>query len=209
MPKVPDVSRRTPVQTVRRTILAAILVAFGTGSCTTLSQLVALRQVDFSFDGVAAARLLDLDLSRKTSYSDLTLVDVGRVASAVSSGRLPLDLTLALSGENPPDNAAEARLLRMDWTLLLDGRETVSGVVDDPVAFPPGTRRDFQVELTLDLLEFFDGTVPELLDIALAVAGQEGTGTEVALRVLPTVDTSLGPIRYPGPITLVRTEVGR
>ncbi|NNM33114.1 MAG: hypothetical protein HKO53_08610 [Gemmatimonadetes bacterium] len=204
-----DPTHRAHPRTSWRVTVGAVLLSLTTSSCSTLQQLVALRHVDFSLDGVAEARLVGIDLVRTGSYSDLTLVDVGRVANALATRDLPLDLRLALSGENPPDNPAEARLVRMDWTLLLDGRETVSGVVDDPVAFPPGTRSDFHVDVNLDLGEFFDGTVRELLDLAIAVAGGEGDGTEVALRVLPTVDTALGPIRYPEPITLVRTEVGR
>ena len=196
---------------VRRRVLAlsSILCLSLTASCTTLQQLVALRHVDFHLDGVAQARLLGIDLVRVDSYADLSLVEIGRVASALTSGELPLDVTLDLSGENPPDNAAEARLVRMDWTLLLDGQETVSGLMSDPVTFPPGARRGFQVDLRLDLIEFFDGGAREMLDLALAIAGQGGDGTEVALRVLPTVDTALGPIRYPEPITLVRADVGR
>ena len=184
-------------------LLAASAVA---GSCTTLQQIVALRQVEFSLDGVTDVRLAGVPLSRAATQ-DLTLVDVSRVASAMSSGNLPLDLRLRLSGENPADNPTEARLVRMDWTLLLDDTETVSGVLEEPVSFPPGDRRPFSLGVSLNLVEFVDGNVRELVDLAQAVAGQRGDGTEVALRVTPTVDTPLGPIRYSETITLVRPQI--
>ncbi len=192
-----------------RSWLAAVALAASvvTGSCTTFQQIVALRQVEFRLDGVTDVRLAGIHLSRAVSH-DLTLVDVSRVASAMSSGDLPLDLRLVLSGENPADNPTEARLVRMDWTLLLDDTETVSGVLDEPVSFPPGDRRPFSLGVSLNLVDFVDGNVRELVDLAQAVAGQGGDGTEVAVRVTPTVDTPLGPIRYSETITLVRTQVG-
>jgi hypothetical protein len=48
-----------------------------------------------------------------------------------------------------------------------------------------------------------------MIDLALAVAGAGGEPTRVSLRALPTIQTSIGPIRYPQPIIIVSREIGR
>jgi len=212
-PQVPAMTKphgrsQHPVR-ARPWVLALALAASATASsCSTLQQLVALRRVEFHLDGATDVHLAGVSVSDTESYTDLTLVDAARLANAIAAQEVPLDLRLSLSGENPADNPAEARLVRMAWTLFLDDRETVSGVLTDPVVFPPGTRQPFGVQVSLNLVEFFEGNLHQLVDLALGVAGRGGDGTEVALRVTPTVDTALGPIRYPEPITLLRTRVG-
>jgi hypothetical protein len=57
-------------------------------------------------------------------------------------------------------------------------------------------------------VDFFEGSAQDLVNLALSLTGQGGEPTEVSLRATPTVDTALGPIRYPRPITIVSREIG-
>ncbi|HSG49490.1 MAG TPA: hypothetical protein VLA43_16845, partial [Longimicrobiales bacterium] len=127
---------------------------------------------------------------------------------ALSDDRLPLEFSLMVQGENPADNEVAARLVRFDWTLLLEDRETVSGVFDQEVVFQPGQPTTFPVRIQLDLLEFFDGNARDLAELALSLADQGGEPKNVALQAVPTIQTALGPIRYPGTLTIVSGEVG-
>jgi hypothetical protein len=178
-------------------------------SCATLQQLAALRRVDFSLERVSNLRLAGVDLARINSFDDLGFADAARLALAVSEGSLPVDFRLHVLAENPADNSADARLVRMDWTLLLQDRETISGVFEDEVLLPRGEPRDVPLIISLDLVDFFEGSAQDLVELALSLAGQGGEPKEVALRATPVVDTPVGPIRYPQPITIVSTQVGR
>jgi hypothetical protein len=186
--------------------LAALSLLAG---CATLQQLAALRDVDFSVDRVSDVRLAGIDLTGVRSYSDLGLTDTGRLALAVSQRELPMDFRVHLTALNPADNSVDARLVRMDWTLLLQGRETLSGVFADETLLPRGQPTDVPISVSLDLVDFFEGSARDLLELALDLSGRGGEPTEVTLRAVPTVDTALGPIRYPEPITIVSREVGR
>lgn len=186
-----------------------VVLLFTAGGCATLQQIAALRSVDFSLDRVSDLRLAGIDLGNIRSFEDLTVVDAGRLALAVSRNELPLDFRLHLLAENPADNNTEARLVQMDWTLLLQGKETLSGVLDRETLLPPGQPTDVPLAISLDLLEFFQGSAQDLLDLALSIADQGGAPKEIALRATPTVQTPLGPIRYPQPITILRREVGQ
>ncbi len=117
---------------------------------------------------------------------------------------LPLDLTLHLKIENPLDNHVTATLTSLDWTLILDGRETISGTLAEDVTLPAGGVQDIPLRLSLNMFDFFnEKSAMDLLDLALAFAG-EGGGIPrgVALKVRPTIDTPFGPITYGKPFII-------
>jgi len=176
--------------------------------CATLQQFAALGDVDFSLDGVSDLRLAGIDLSRIESYSDIGFTEAATLALAITQQRLPLDLQVHVLAENPAENSVEARLMRMDWTLLLQGRETLSGVLDNEVLLPPGQPRDIPITISLNLVDFFEGNAQDLLELALSLAGQGGEPKDIALRATPVVNTPLGPIRYPRPITILNERGG-
>ncbi len=178
-------------------------------ACTTLQEIGALRQVRFDLDGVASPLLAGVNLERVRSYSDLRPTDVLRLTEAVSRRQLPLTFTLLVGAENPADNKVAARMVQMDWTLFLENRETISGVVNREIALAPGSPQQIPVEVSVDLINFFGNNLRDLVELALAVSGQEGGAPKnVMLRATPTISTPIGPIRYPEPITIVSRTVG-
>lgn len=191
-----------------RSLVSAVALVLALSGCATVQQIMALRDVDFSFDRVAEVRLAGLDIRRLDSFADLGIADASRLMTAVAERDLPLTLDVHVRAVNPEDNTVDARLVRMDWTLLIEGRETLSGVFDDEIVLPPGEPRDVPVPVSLNLVEFFDGSARDLVDLARSLAGVGGRPAEVALRASPVVETALGPIRYPRPLTLARGTVG-
>jgi hypothetical protein len=188
--------------------VGALVLALVLSSCATLQQIAALRDVDFSVDRLSGVRLAGVDLARVRSYSQLSVTEAARLASAVSQRTLPMDFTVHLTAVNPEDNSVDARLVRMDWTLLLQDRETLSGTFADETILRRGQPTDVPIDVSLDLLDFFQGSAQDLFALALSIADPNAPPTEVALRATPTVDTALGPIRYPRPITIVSRDVG-
>lgn len=183
-------------------VLGILIVLSG---CAALQQLAALRSVDFSLAGTSGSTLAGVSIESMRRFEDLSATDLLRLGSALASGRLPLETDVLVDAFNPEENG-EARLLGLDWTLFLDGRETVSGRWNDERVLPPGRSIVVPVRVGLDLLEFFDGGIEELADLALAVAGA-GEPRRIHLEALPSVQTPLGPIRYPRPIR-IEYEVG-
>ncbi len=186
-------------------VLGGLLLASG---CATLQQLGALRNVDFDLRGVSDVRLAGIDFTRVRSFSDLSLGDAAALATAVADRNLPLDLQLDVVAVNPEDNYADARLVEMAWTLFLEDRETVSGILDREMVLPRGEPTDVPVRVGLNLVEFYEGNARDLFELAQSLAGVGGQPKEVMVEVLPTVQTSLGPIRYPEPLRLRHTVGG-
>jgi hypothetical protein len=96
----------------------------------------------------------------------------------------------------------------MDWTLFLEDRETISGTFDQDILLPAGQRTDVPIPIRLDLVDFFGRNLSDLVDLALAVSGQGGQSKDIKLMARPTIDTPIGPIQYPQPITIVARNVG-
>jgi hypothetical protein len=186
-----------------------LLCVVALSGCATLGQLRALEHVDFSIDRLSRIQLASVDVTRVQAFSDLSLTDAAALANAVRYRELPLSLEIQVLAENPADNLADARLLQLDWTLLLEDRETVSGRVDREIVLPRGEPTTFPVAVSLNLVEFFEGNARDLFNIAASLSGYGTESTDIELRALPVVQTAFGPISYPEPIRIVRTTVGR
>lgn len=196
---------------MRRVAISAIAIqlCFLLGSCTTLQQVAALREVHFNLAGVAQPLLAGIDLQRVGSYSDLRPLDVLRITQAVSRGELPLTFTLLVGAENPRDNNVAARMVQFDWTLFLEDRETVSGVVNREINLAPGVPQQIPIDISLDLVRFFGENTRDLVELALSLTGQEGgMAKRIMLQATPTINTPIGPIRYPQPLRIVSATVG-
>ena len=176
--------------------------------CQTLKEITNLRNVDFELGNLSNINLAGVNLDNIRSYSDIRAGDILKLTGAFTRGDLPLTFQLNVEAENPSDNQVAARLVRMDWTLFLEERETISGVIDQEQVLNPGEPVTIPVSIELELLEFFDNNVRDIVDLALALSGEGGASKNVKLVASPVVETLLGPIRYPEPITVVNTSVG-
>lgn len=184
------------------------LLLLGAVGCAALQQVLALRQVEFNLDGVRNGRLAGIDISRVRSYRDLSAVDLGRIALALSRDDLPLEFQVDVGAVNPTDNQTAATMTRMAWTLYLNDKETIQGMVDSSVTMPAGAKVVIPIRMRLNVLEYFDGPAEDLVDLVASLAGLEADPTRVTLRAVPTITTPLGDITYPTPITIVNRTIG-
>ena len=196
----------TPSRHIPLLVLLAVLLTLP--ACQTLRQIAQLRHVDFAIDRAAQVQLAGLDASRLQSYNDLRPAELIRLGTTVAQGSLPLEFTLHLNAFNPQDNNIAARLVQMDWTLFLEDRETISGRYDGEVLLPPGEVTDIPIHISLDLMDFFRDNMQQLVNVALSATGQDAAPTNLRLQATPTINTSLGPIRYPEAITIVNRDIG-
>lgn len=172
--------------------------------CASLKSAMQLSEIDFTFDRVSSVRIAGIDLMQVHSVEEINMFKVGRATLAASRGNLPLELTVHVKTENPLVNRIAATLVALDWTLVLDGRDTISGTINDRITLQAGKPQTIPLRLSLNLMEFFqDRKAMDLLELALAVAGEGGDMPQgVALKIRPTIETPLGAIR-PGEMTIV------
>jgi hypothetical protein len=193
---------------MRRTLTVVATAVLFLSGCTALREVANLRKVDFGIDALTDLRIAGVEARGLRSYDDLGALDIVRIGAAVSRRELPVSFVLDVVAANPEENGVQARMVAMDWTLLLEDRETISGVFEDEVVIPSGDVRHLPIRIELDLIKFFEGNARDLVDVALSLAAAGGEAKNVKLRAVPTIQTVLGPVRYPEPITIVSTSIG-
>ncbi len=187
--------------------IAVTMISLSSG-CSTLKDLASLRDVAFRLDSVSAISLAGVKIDRSMNYEDFGVLDLARLGREVARNKMPLSFMLNVGATNPNDNSVEARLVKLDWTLLLEDRETISGVFEDDIVLPSGQEQLIPFAIEVDLIEFFGNNLRDLAELALSLSDQGGKPKNIKLRATPTISTPIGPIRYPEPILIVNNTVG-
>jgi hypothetical protein len=182
--------------------VAVLGVLLAIPGCTTLQELAALQEVDFELDRRSNGLVAGVDLDRLRNGGSLGATDLARLGAAATRGEVPLRFTLHVGAENPSDNPVAAQLVSLDWTLFLDGTETISGVYNDDRQIPPGQAVDLPIQMELDLVQFFGRNVGDLAQLVGNVAGVSSQRQTIRLEAQPSINTQFGPIRYPGTISI-------
>ena len=177
------------------------------GACSSLQQLAALRQVGFALAGVTGGRLAGVDIAKIASGTRLSVLDYGKLTVALARQDVPLDFLVNVEALNPAENKVTAKMVRLGWALYLNDKETIHGVVDTVVVMEPGKPVIMPMRMRVNLVQFFNGPAQDLVDLAVAVAGVNPDPTKISLKASPTIDTPLGPLSYPNPITIVSRTV--
>lgn len=194
-----------------------ILSVFLLQGCATLNEifrtLTNLKQLQFRLEGIGDFSLAGIRISEKSQLRDFSVADGIQLLASFRSRRLPARFLLNVEALNPNDGSGGSTrtistLTRFDWRLLIDDQPTISGGIDKPLEIPgTGQSTIILLRLELDLYEFFGNHgYDDLLNLALALGGQRGDISRVALDAQPSVSTPLGDITYPERITIVSKE---
>jgi hypothetical protein len=193
-----------------RVMISVISMMFLLTSCSVYQTMVNLSRLKFKLGDVNNLTLSGINISSKKSLSDFNAVELLKLTTVITSGKLPASFTLNVEAKNPNDGSGgypktDATLKSFPWKLEIDNIETISGNIGNPVSVP-GTGQVTNIPLTMniDLIEFFGNKgLDNLVNLALALGGQEGSSSKLTLYATPTVSSPLGDIKYPGELKIV------
>jgi len=191
-------------------VISIISLTFLLTSCSVYQTMENLSRLKFKLGAVNNLTLNGINISNKKSISDFNATELLKLTSVITSGKLPASFTLNVEAKNPNDGSGgypktDATLKAFPWKLEIDNVETISGDIGSPVSVP-GTGEVTNIPLTmnLDLIEFFGNKgLDNLVNLALALGGQEGSSSKLTLYATPTVSSPLGDIKYPGELKIV------
>lgn len=188
-----------------RLVLALTLLSLvALAGCTAFQQLAALRTVTFAFSHLSDVRLVGIPVERLTNFESLGPLDLARLAAAAAAKQVPLELVAHVGATNPAENTVAAKMMELDWKLFIEDRQALTGGLGNQVSIAPGQTADVPLTVRLDLAELGGGGARDLYDMAIAIAGQGAVKKDLRLELKPTIETPLGPIRYPVPVTIRR-----
>lgn len=186
-----------------RRAMPALLLTILLPGCASVNQLVALRNMTFDFAGISDVRIAGIPVREGARFGSLSVQDAARLSVAVASNAVPLELIAHVNATNPQSNAATARMTALDWSLFVEDRRALSGGIDHEFSVPPGRTTDLALPVRFDLLQLLDGGgARDFYELALAIAGQGDIHKNLRLELVPTIETSLGAMRFPGPIVV-------
>jgi len=200
-------------KTISIAALFIITTVLFTG-CSSLSKitqsLTNLQRLQFKLENVNGFNLAGINLSNKSEVSDFSITDGLKLGQAFANKSFPSRFILNVAAKNPNDGTGGsqqmgATLTSFDWQLYIDDVPTISGNIAKPIEIPGvGQSTIIPVAIEIDLFKFFnDKGYDGLLNLALALGGVEGSAARLKLDAKPTVQTSIGPITYPGRITVI------
>jgi len=186
-------------------------------SCASLEQFVSalsnLQRLQFRLADVSNFTVMGITLGGKSALSDFNVADGLRLVQAFAGKRLPAEFTINIEAVNPNDGRGGSpqtvsTLTGLESRLLIDNVPTVIGNVDRAIEIPgTGQATIIPIRMSIDLYSFFaDKGYNGLINLALALGGARRDTTRIALDAQPRVTTPLGPIVYPGRITIISHE---
>lgn len=172
-----------------------------------------LKKLQFKLGDVNGFKLSGIDVGNAAQKSQLSATDLLRLSTSIAQRKLPVDFTLNVLARNPNDGAGTSTstplyLRKLAWTLLIDERTTINGVVDQRLEIPgSGQTTTIPLTISLDLYKFFaDKGLDDMVNLALAIGGAQGSSSRLKLTAKASVETPLGVIDYPGELTIVNTQ---
>lgn len=192
-------------------ILLSITMLWSCASINKITQtLTNLQRLQFKLQNVNGFTLSGVNLSNKKSISDFSITDGLKLTQAFTGKSLPSRFVVNVEAKNPNDGTGgskltSATLTSFDWQLYIDDVPTIKGNIDKPIEVPgTGQSTIIPIAIDIDLYKFFkERGYQDLINLALAIGGVDGSAARLKLDAKPTVQTDFGPIEYPGRITIV------
>ena len=186
-----------------------ILLALLISSCTVLqqtSEIAALTRCEFRIESARNMKLAGVNIQDKHTLSDLSIMEMTKIAGVLAGGTLPLTFDLNVQVKNP--NPGLAAMNKLDWILIIDDIEMTRGLLNQRVEIPANTITSVPVAMSLDLMKSLNGKSGDaLINFALNLAGTGSRPTRIKLKAKPTILIGSTPIEYPGYIT-IKQEFG-
>jgi hypothetical protein len=125
-----------------------------------------------------------------SSLSDLTKLDVStalRVTTTILSGSLPMSATVHIGVTNP--NASAAKIAGLEWILLFEEVEVLTGVLQQQVnVAPQGGYASIPLTIQTDLVKLFkNDSMEKMLQFANGLLHLGEKSTKVTLKISPSI----------------------
>jgi LEA14-like dessication related protein len=184
--------------------LLITLSIFATG-CDILEQaqkMVNFTNCQFKVQSVDNVQIAGINVQNIKTLNDLTVLDAAKVMAMVATNSFPLTFNLNLQAKNP--NANAAGMNQLQWILLIDNIQMVSGNLNQSVNIPANNGvANIPLNIRVDLKQVLKGkSADAIMNFGLNLAGAGNKPTRITMKLKPTIMVGSYPLKYPDYITI-------
>ncbi len=173
-------------------------------SCGTKSDVEAFKEAKYSLSGINEVRLNGVNVLNKKRPEDFSFAEAALLFSAFSDNNLSAYSSLGLNVElDEGSRERSMTVTKLKWQLLLDGKHTLSGIVDEPVELHHGLNTiNVRTPIRLTEENGKPGYNNLLRLVTLLTKSEDTTRPDIVLQIKPTIQTSVGPVEVPSFISV-------
>jgi len=181
-------------------VLALLLLSL---ACKTKDDLQAFKEAEYELKGIDEVRVNGVSLLEKKKPQDFSFNEAALLFAAFADNKINATSTLGLHVALGEDHQKRTMTVtQLKWQLLLDGEQTLSGLVSEPVELHHGLNT-ITVKSPITFSEAQGGTsLNNLLRIATLLNQKDSHRPKVTLEIKPTLLTSVGPFELPAYISI-------
>lgn len=182
-----------------------LLVLATVTSCKQASDLKAFSEAKYSLKEVQNLELNGVDVMQKRSPYDFTTSEGDSLLASISDNTLQASTTLYLQVQMPePEEAREMTITEMKWQLLVDGEETLQGVVEDTISLHEGLN-ELPIQTSV-LMSEAEGmrNYEGLSKLMTLLSLKKDLRQRLIFQIKPTVQTPVGEVELPEYITVAK-----
>ena len=184
--------------------LIILFVTMGLASCNVLNQVAQMANLvkcTFDFNSVNQIQMLDINLSKGMSKTDLNTTQLLSLADAIMKRQLPVTFNVNVDVKNP--NSIAAAMTKMDYILTLNGKQVVSTTMNNGINVPAQSSSTISIPITTDLFQLFSGeSADAIVNLAFKLAGASSDPVNVGLKVKPYINIGTQQLAYPDFISM-------
>lgn len=172
-------------------LLLAVAVLFT--ACKQASDLKAFTEANYSLEEVQDLQLNGVDVMKKRGPNDFTTSEGDSLLASISDNTLRASTTLYLQVQmQEPEEVRQMTITEMKWQLLVDGEETLQGVVQEPMHLHQGLNElPIQTSVMMSELEGvrnYEG----LSKLMTLLSQKKDLRQNLIFQIKPTVQTPVG-----------------
>ena len=174
-------------------------------SCITYKRASTFSRCEFRINRVESIVLNGISVMGKTKLSELSLNDASVLLRSVVNGPLIMDMTILVDIKNP--NKSKAAMNRIDWILLIDDIEMMTGSTIQRVIIPANNEvHTVPLNTTTNIKDLVSGKrASALIGFALNLAGVGRDPSRLTIKAKPFIKVGKRDLAYPGYIS-IRTD---
>jgi len=178
-----------------------VIVFLFLSSCQAIQQGKMFAKCDFRLQSLQSLQVASINIQDINSITQLNMMDAAKLVGAFAQKELPLTLTANLEIKNP--NLMTAALNRMDWIMLVDGKEVLTGTSNQRVEVAPEGTALMPLSVSMDLKKVFEGKgQDEIFGFGWDLSKEKEKSTRFKFKVKPYFSFAGAMIAYPGYIDI-------